>query len=105
MGARHAAPARPPGIGDRLDQPADESHDPATDGIEGHHAGQQERKHDEGRAAFARALSVGDHHRGDADEKRRGEKHPAGLGEPKATTEPDPIASESSHARSVGTAK
>jgi hypothetical protein len=82
----------------RLAKTANDGDDATADGVQGDHTGQQERKHDERCAPFARALNVGDHHRGDADEKRPGEEHPAGLGEPKPTTEPAPIASESSHA-------
>jgi hypothetical protein len=83
---------------DRLDKTANDGDDSTADGVQGDHTGQQQRKHDDGCASFARALGVGDRHRGDADEERPGEQHPAGLGEPKPTTEPAPIASESSHA-------
>jgi hypothetical protein len=84
------------------DETANESDDSAADGVQGDHAGQQECEHDQGCAALPLAVSACDHHRGNADEKRNGEQHSAGLGEPKPATEPPPIASESSHRRSVG---
>jgi hypothetical protein len=77
---------------------ANKSEDSAADGVQGDHAGQQECKHDQGCAAFPVPVSARDHHLGNADQKRDGEEHSAGLGEPKAATEPPPIASESSHA-------
>jgi hypothetical protein len=43
-------------------------------------------------------VSACDHHLDNGDEKRTGEEHSAGLGEPKPATEPPPVASESSHA-------
>jgi hypothetical protein len=47
-------------------------------------------------------VSACDHNLGNADQKRNGEDHSAGLGEPKPMTEPPPIASESGHARILG---
>jgi hypothetical protein len=35
---------------------------------------------------------------GNADQKRNGEEHSSGPGEPKPVTEPSPIATESRHA-------
>jgi hypothetical protein len=47
-------------------------------------------------------VSPCDSNSGNADQKRNGEDHSAGLGEPKPVTEPSPIASESRHALSLG---
>jgi hypothetical protein len=50
-------------------------------------------------------VSPCDHDSGNADQQSSGEDHSAGLGEPKPMTEPAPIASESSHAWSLGQRK
>ena len=76
--------------------------DSPAHGIQGDYADQQEREHHQGCAALAVAVSPCDRHSGNADEKRNGEDHPAGLREPKPVTEPSPIASESRHALSLG---
>jgi hypothetical protein len=44
-------------------------------------------------------VSPCDHNSDNADQKCNGEEHSARLGEPKPVTEPPPIASDSSHAR------
>jgi hypothetical protein len=80
------------------DETANNSDDSAADGIQGDHAAQQECEHHHGRAALTGALSPCDHDSRNADQKRTGEEHPAGLGEPKPMTEPAPIASQSRHA-------
>ena len=80
------------------DETANDSDDSPADGIHGDHADQQQCEHHEGGAALTLAVSPGDHHRRNADQKRKGEEHPAGLGEPKPVTEPSPIAAESGHA-------
>ena len=80
------------------EETANKSDDSAAEGVQGDHAAQQQCQHDQGCAALPVALSAGDHHRGKADQKRNGEEHPAGLGEPKPATEPPPVASESRHA-------
>ena len=80
------------------DETANNSDDSAADGIQGDHADQQECEHHQGSAALTVALSPCDHHSGNADQKRTGEDHAAGLGEPKPMTEPSPIASGSRHA-------
>jgi hypothetical protein len=80
------------------DATANNSNDSPADGIQGDHAGQQECEHHERGATLAVAVSPCDHHFGNADQKRNGEEHPAGLGQPKPVTEPPPIASESRHA-------
>jgi hypothetical protein len=80
------------------DETANKSDDFAADGVQGDHADQQECEHHQGRAALSVAASACDHDLGDADEKRHGEEDSAGLGEPKAATEPPPRASESHHA-------
>jgi hypothetical protein len=84
------------------DQTANESDDSPADGIQRDHAGQQECEHHEGCAALPVTVSPCDHDSGNTDEQRKGEAHPAGLGEAKSVTEPSPIASESRHARSLG---
>jgi hypothetical protein len=80
------------------DETANESDDSAADGVQGDHADQQECEHHQGCAALPVAMSACDHNLGNGDEKRNGEKHPAGLGKAKPVTEPPPIASESRHA-------
>jgi hypothetical protein len=77
---------------------ANNSDDSPADGIQGDHADQQECEHHERCAAFPGALSPCDRNFGDGDQKRNGEEHSTGLGEPKAATEPSPIASEFRHA-------
>jgi hypothetical protein len=72
--------------------------DSAADGVQGDHADQQEREHHQRCATLPVAVSARDRNLGNADQKRNGEKHSAGLGEPKPVTEPPPIASESRHA-------
>jgi hypothetical protein len=79
------------------DETANNSDDSPADGIQGNHARQQERKHDEGSATLAVAMSPCDHHCGNADQKRSSEERPAGLGEPEPLTEPSPIAPEPRH--------
>ena len=74
------------------------SHNSPADGIQGDHADQQECEHHQRGAALAVAVSPCDRNCGNADQKRNGEEHSAGLGEPKPVTEPSPIASESRHA-------
>jgi hypothetical protein len=76
---------------------ANNSDDSPADGIEGDHAGQQECEHHQGGAALTLAMSPCNHNPGNADQKRNGEEHSAGLGEPKPVTEPPPIASEPCH--------
>ena len=80
------------------DETANNSDDSAADGIQGDHADQQECEYHQGRATLTVAVSPRDHNFGNADQKRNGEEHSAGLGEPKPVTEPPPIASESRHA-------
>jgi hypothetical protein len=80
------------------DETANKSDESAAEGVQGDHAGQQECEHHQGRAALPVAVNACDHNPGDADQKRNGEKHSAGLGEPKPMTEPPPIAYESRHA-------
>jgi hypothetical protein len=80
------------------DETTNKSDDSAADGVQGDHADQQECEHHQRCAALPVAVSAHDHHLGHADQKRNGEKHAAGLGEPKPVTEPPPIASESRHA-------
>jgi len=79
------------------DETANHSDDPPADGIQRDHADQQECEHHEGRAALTGAVSPCDDDCGNADQKRNGEHHSTGLGEPKPVTEPSPIASESRH--------
>jgi hypothetical protein len=76
---------------------AKNSDDSPADGIQGDYADQQECEHHQGCAALPVAVSPCDRNSGNADEKRTGEDHSAGLGEPKPVTEPSPIASESRH--------
>jgi hypothetical protein len=73
------------------------SDDSPADGIEHDYAHQQQCEHDERCAALPVALSPCDRNSGDADQKRDGEEHSAGLGKPKPATEPCPIALESRH--------
>jgi hypothetical protein len=80
------------------DETANKSDDAASDGVQGDHAGQQECEHHQGCAALTVAVSARDHNPGNADYKRNGEEHSAGLGEPEPVTEPPPIASKSRHA-------
>jgi hypothetical protein len=84
------------------DETASQSDDSAGDGVQGDHADQQECEHHQGCAALPVAVSACDHNRGNAEEKRSGEEHSAGLGEPKPVTEPSPIATEPPHASSLG---
>ena len=77
---------------------ANKSDDSAADGVQRDHAGQQECEHHQGCAALPVAVSACDHNRGNADQKRNGEDHSAGPGEPKPVTEPPPVASEFRHA-------
>jgi hypothetical protein len=77
---------------------ANDSDDSPADSIEGDQGGQHECQDDERCATLTVAVSTCDHHLGDADEKRNGEQHSAGLGESKPVTEPSPIASEPRHA-------
>ena len=84
------------------DETANNSDDSPADGVQGDHADQQEREHHQRGAALTVAVSPCDHDSGNADQKRTGEEHPAGLGEPKPLSEPSPIAPESRHARSLG---
>jgi hypothetical protein len=79
------------------DATANKSDDSAPHGVQRDHAGQQEGEHDERRAALPGAVNACDKNLADADEKRDGEEHSAGLGEPKPVTEPPPIAAESRH--------
>jgi hypothetical protein len=73
-----------------------------ADGIEGGHRGQHECQDDQGCAALPVAVSLSEHNPGAADQKRGGEENSAEVREPKALTEPSPIASDSSHARMLG---
>jgi hypothetical protein len=79
------------------DETTTESDDSAANGVQGDYAGQQECEHHQRCAALTVAVSARDHHLGDADQNRNGEKHSAGPGEPKPVTEPPPIASDSRH--------
>ena len=80
------------------DEAANDSDGSPADGIQGDHADQQECEHHQGGATLTVAMSPCDHDGGNADQECHGEKHSAGLGEPKPVTEPPPIASESRHA-------
>ena len=84
------------------DETADNSDDSPPGGIQRDHADQQECEHHEGCAALPGAVSPCEHNLGNADEKCNGEEHSAGRREPKAVTEPSPVASDSRHASSVG---
>ena len=81
---------------------AKKSDDAPADGIQGDYADQQECEHHQGCAALPGAVSPCKRNFDNADEKRNGEDHSAGLREPKPMTEPSPIASESRHASSLG---
>jgi hypothetical protein len=78
------------------------SDDSTADGIEGDHTGQHERQDDGGSPTFLVALSAYEHDLRDAEENGEGEERSAGLREPKPMAEPSPIASQESHARTVG---
>ena len=80
------------------DETANQSDSSASEGVQGDHTDQQECEHHQGCAAFPVAVSACDRHLHNADYKRNGEQHSAGLGESKPVTEPPPIASESRHA-------
>jgi hypothetical protein len=79
------------------DETANESEDSPAEGIQEDHAAQYECEHHQRGAALTVAVSPCDHHFRNADEKRDGEEHPAGLGESKPVTEPTPIASDPRH--------
>lgn len=79
------------------DETANDGDDYSADGIKGDDADQQECEHHEWGATLTGAVSPCVHDFGDADQNRNGEKHAAGLGEPKPATEPSPIASECRH--------
>jgi hypothetical protein len=79
------------------DETANNSDDSPADGIQGDDADQQECEHHQRGAALTVAMSPCDHHSGNADQKRNGEKHSAGVREPKPVTEQAPIAAESRH--------
>jgi hypothetical protein len=79
------------------DETANKTDDPAGDGVQADHAGQQEREHHQGCAALPVAVSAGDHNLGDPDEHRNAEEHAAGLREPEPVAEPPPVASETGH--------
>jgi hypothetical protein len=83
------------------DETACNSDDSTTDGIEGKHAGQDERQDDGGCATLPVALGVSEHDHRDAEEKCGGEERSAGLREPEPTAEPSPIASQQRHARTL----
>ena len=80
------------------DETANNGDNSPAERIQGDHADQQESEHHQGSAALTVAVSPCDHNSGNADQKRNGEAHSAGLGQPKPVTEPSPIASESRHA-------
>ena len=80
------------------DEPANNSDDSPADRIQRDHADQQECEHHQGCAALPGSVSPFDRTFGNADHKRNGEEHSAGLGKPKPVTEPSPIASEPRHA-------
>jgi hypothetical protein len=80
------------------DETANNGDDSPADGIQGDHADQQECEHHEGGATLTVAVSPRDDNSGNADQKCNGEQHSPGLREPKPSTEPSPIASESRHA-------
>ena len=84
------------------DETANDSDGSPADGIQGDHPDQQECEHHKGGAALTVAVSLCGHNSDNADQKRNGEEHSAGLGEPKPVTEPCPIASESRHALILG---
>ena len=80
------------------DETASNSNDSPADGIHGDHPDQQESEHHQRCAALPVAVSSCEHNRGNANQKRNGEEHSAGLGESKPVTEPPPVASEPRHA-------
>ena len=84
------------------DEAANNQDKSPTHRVQRDHAGQQEPEHHHGRTAFAVAVNACDCHFGNADQKRHGEQHSAGLREPKPVAQPSPVASESRHASSVG---
>ena len=81
---------------------ASDCDDSPADCIQHDHGDQQECEHHQGCTALPVAVSPCDRNSGNADQKRNGEEHSTGLGEPKPVTEPSPVASESRHARSLG---
>jgi len=85
-----------------LNETANERDDSAAHGVQDDHADQQQCEHHQGCAALAVAASPRHHNLGNANQKRNGEEHSAGLGESKPVIEPPPIASDSRHARSLG---
>lgn len=85
-----------------IDQTANNSDDSPTDRIQGDHAGQHERKHDQGCAALPGAVRPCVHKCRNADENCNGKQDPARLREPKPVPEPSPIASDLRHTRSLG---
>jgi hypothetical protein len=80
------------------DEMTNNNDDSPADRIQGDHADQQECEYHQWSAALTVAARPCDDNSGNADQKCNGEKHSAGLGEPKPVTEPSPIASESRHA-------
>lgn len=80
------------------DDAANDGDDSPADCVEGDHAGQEECEHHQGCTALPVAVGPCDRHSGNAEQKRNGEEHAAGLREPKAVTEPSPVASEPRHA-------
>jgi hypothetical protein len=68
------------------DETANKSDGSAADGVHGDHTGQQECEHHQGCAALPVAVGTRNHNRGNADQKRNGEEHSAGPGEPKPMT-------------------
>ena len=84
------------------DEAANNQDKSPTHRVQRDHAGQQEPEHHHGRTAFAVAVNACDCHFGNADQKRHGEQHSAGLREPKPVAQPSPVASESRHGSSVG---
>jgi hypothetical protein len=84
------------------DEPARNSYDSTSDGIDGDHTGQHERQDDGWCATLPVALGAYEHDFRDAEEKRDGEEGSAGLRESKPTAEPSPIASQQTHARILG---
>ena len=70
------------------DAAANNSDDSAADGIQCDDANQQEREHHEGCTPLPVAAGPRDRNAGNADEKRTGEQHASGLGEPKPAAEP-----------------
>jgi len=64
------------------EEPANNSDDAPADGIQGDHAEQQERQHNQRGAALSGAVSPCDRHFGSADEQCTGEEHSSELGQP-----------------------